>query len=231
MNEALPAVPRYNEWGMWTPLQANCSVEEWMRVTGLGGSRMHQAVVRYCAFTGYKGIEFVLLSTASDEAPFRVFPGGLTLVRLTDVSSRPPSQLLIYDGWLPLSETTDAAIDRGIQEIDHLVCVLGHAYAAPMRWTVKYVEAVRDPTRIVSLSDGDHAAASRLLDSMPRIPEKLRASLVRSLHWKQHSSTQLRPTDELLALWQALESVLLSFYDAAPELGLALPGIPVVAGP
>lgn len=228
MSDSLPIVPRFNPWGTWHPLVARCPVEKYSRV--MSETRRHfshvvQAVNLYCEFSGNTGIEFVVISTGADGAPYRRYASGAILV-----PCRQPSDTLstvrLYDGWLPLSNPEPETIAAGIQIVDEVVTLSAHVLGASARWIAKYVEGTAEPTRMAHITDAEHEVLGRTLMQLHTLPTVLQAGILRSIHWMQHSTTQLRPTDSLLPLWQALESLLLVIFEYASDLEIQLPNTP-----
>lgn len=226
---APPEVPRFNPWGQWQPIIARCSQEQYFRTLSAADtlpSRPARAVYLYCEFTSFTGIEFVVVSTGRDEAPYRRYANGALLVPCQQPHHPLGNPIPLYDGWLPLSDSRPETIAAGLQTIDEIVTVSAHILGASGRWVTKYLETVDRSTPIVHVTDSEHESLQRALQRLRELPTPLQAAVLRSVHWMQHAAVQLRPTDTLLSLWQALESVLLATYEHASDLELTLSSMP-----
>jgi len=180
-----------------------------------------QAVSLYCAFTDCLGIEFVVVSTASDTAPYRRYANGLILVPCAPAGF--PATHCLYDGWMPISNVAASTIVSALQTIDETICFASYMLAGASRWVVKYAECVTAASPIAQVSEDDHELLGGALSRLRDLPTVLQEAVFRAIHWKQHASVQVRSTDALLALWQGLESLLLATYQHGVDIGLELP--------
>src|SRR5947208_2600333 len=113
-----PVLRRYNDWGYWNPLVlsvfplAQCDFEE----------RDVSAAVWYRKQCTCAGIEFVVISTHKDAAPFRTFSSGMLLVPVQDVDwpldAFPPPSYFLYDGWYPVDDDGPEAIRAALRNIE-----------------------------------------------------------------------------------------------------------------
>lgn len=185
-----------------------------------------QATVAYVRATRHEGVEFVLLSEYWDNMRTRTYSGGITVVRVTDPPTEPhESQPLacIYDGWLPLEETTIASIRTGLRKLQDVVDFLAYQYGVPVRTFIKYREAF-DRISWRDTTDDDDARFRDRLTRVLALPDSLRTAVLRCTHWYQNAERQVRTTDRFLSLWLALESLALVLYENSGIIHLPLDG-------
>ncbi|WP_437285622.1 hypothetical protein [Sorangium sp. So ce406] len=224
-DETLPRVPRFNAWREWKPIIATCNEDEFFRTEDAARrlpSPQTKAIYLYSEFTGCTGIEFVLISNTSDKASFRRLPHGIIIVPCPQPPFSTPPDVSLYDGWMPLSDSSPEVITKGISDLDETISLWSHVFDSSTQMFIKYVECVggRPPMWIVE--DSDYESIDRISARLRELPTVLQTATIRSLHWRQHAQAQIRPTDKLLALWQAFESLLAAAYDYAAELELPI---------
>jgi hypothetical protein len=219
-----PVVRRYNDWGYWNPLVLSVSplaefdFEE----------RDVSAAVWYRQQSRCAGIEFVVISTHKDVAPFRTFSSGMLLVPVQDadwpVDAFPPPSYFLYDGWYPVEDDGPEAIRAALRRIEDTLDFFAYQHGTKLRWVVKYVEIFgADMTRGVrTTGEGDELSFRDRLSRLLDLPPALQGAVRRSAHWRQNYERQQRKTDRFLALWLALESLLLVLYDHCGPLGLVV---------
>ncbi len=219
-----PALRRYNDWGYWNPLVlsvfpiAECGFEQ----------RDVSAAIWYRQQSTCAGIEFVVISTHKDTAPYRTFSSGMYLVPVQDPDWRadafPPPAYFLYDGWFPIEEDGTAAIRAALQRIEDTLDFFAHQNGTKLRWIVKYVELFgADMTRgIRTTDDSDDLSFRDRLSRMLDLPPPLQEAVRRSAHWRQNYERQQRKTDRFLTLWLALESLLLVLYEHCGPIGLVV---------
>lgn len=224
-HDMLPAVPRFNSWWEWKPIIATCPHEEYFQVRDAADrlpSPQAKAIYLYGEFTGCTGIEFVLVSNTSDETFFRRLPNGIVVVPCPQPRFSGPPDVSLYDGWMPLPENSGAAITKGISDLDEVMSFWSHVLESSTRLIIKYAECVGGRHPMWHIENDDYDSVARALTRLRALPTALQTATIRSLHWRQHAQVQIRPTDRLLALWQAFESLLAAAYDHAADIDLPL---------
>jgi hypothetical protein len=226
---APPIVNRFNPWGQWRPF-AFSTMEEHLAFTKeckeASADPDVQATVAYTRATKHEGIEFVLLSEYWDNTRTRTYGGGITVVRVTDPPTEPhePRPLVcIYDGWLPLEETTIASIRTGLRKLQDVVDFLAYQYGVPVRTFIKYREAFDQISWRNTTDDDDARFRDRLTRTLD-LPDALRTAVLRCTHWHQNAKRQVRTTDRFLSLWLAIESLALVLYENSGVIHLPLDG-------
>lgn len=224
-DEQLPRVPRFNAWREWRPIIATCSEDEYHRALDIAKrlpSPQAQAIYLYNEFTNCSGIEFVLVSNTSDKAPFRRLPHGIVIVPCPQIPFPAPPSVSLYDGWMPLSDNSPEAITRGISDLDESISLWSHVLDSSTQVFIKYVECVGGRPPMWQIEDDDYESITRFSARLRELPTALQTATIRSLHWRQHAQAQIRPTDKLLALWQAFESLLAAAYEHAADIELPI---------
>lgn len=222
----LPVVPRYNAWGEWRPLVARCSQAEYFRIRGEADnlrSNNSKAIYYYNSFTPFQGVEFIIVSNGSDDVAYRRYPGGMIAVACQRI--RPVLEahsVRLYDCWLPMTECTPSAIADALDLIDETVSLVSLSLGTAARWIIKYAENVGPSSPLAMVTSDEHEELARRLANLRNLPKSLQRAVVRSIHWRQHARIQARTTDQLLALWQAFESLLLALYEHSGDVELPL---------
>ncbi len=186
------------------------------------------AALEYRQQTTCAGIEFVAITTHRDEAPFRTLSAGMYLVPLRDpdwaVDAFPPPPYYLYDGWYPIEEDGVEPIRAALRAIEDTLDFYAYQHGIKLRWIVKYVELFgADITRGVRhVSEREDAAFRNRLSRLLDLPQPLQVAVRRSAHWRQNYERQERKTDRFLALWLALESLLLVLYEQCGPIGLVV---------
>lgn len=228
----LPAALRFNTWREWRALAMSLPSEQFHSVEHRCRNIRSidvAAVVQYVSLTGYRGIEFVVVTSYVDAAPFRRFGDELILVPCANVLAAaadvvgPPTRDLLYDGWLQLFDSSEEAIVSGLRRIDEVVAMIAHAHGCQCRWVVKYSET-RSPQlrRTRHLGEVDQAHLALETQKLHLLPSAPRAAVVRAMTWVAESRRRVRQSDRFLALWLAMESLGLSLYENASAMDLSM---------
>ena len=184
-----------------------------------------RAVAAYVRATPHEGIEFVMLSEHWDNRRTRTYNSGITVVRVTappmDGLSRPI--ICLYDGWLPLEDTSFSSIRTGLRKLQDVVDFLAYQYGVPVRIFIKYREAF-EQISWRNTDDDDDAQFRDRLTRLLDLPDVLRTAVLRCSHWHQNAERQVRTTDRFLSLWLALESLALVLYENCGVIHLPLDG-------
>lgn len=226
---SVPIVPRYNPWGQWKPICGTGPSAQFIRIqraTKAIPLPAAAAVHAYCAYTGFLGIEFVVLAGWPDEAPFRSLPSDILLVpcraSLDDGTGALPTWWL-YDGWMPIESSSLEAILAGLGRIDETVSLLAYEFGLSARWVVKYVETVRVPRTYRDLDSSHFAEAEGLSGQLDALPQPLRAATARAIHWFQQAQLANTLSQRFLLHYFALETLVLALWEDGREIGLPLP--------
>lgn len=220
-----PVVRRYNEWGYWNPLTLTVSPSHDFDVFS---ERDVAAALWYRQQTHCAGIEFVAVTTHRDDAEFRTLTSGMYLVPVRDpdwsIDAFPPPPYYLYDGWYPIEHDGVEPIREALQTIEDTLDFYAYQHGVKLRWIVKYVELLgADLTRgIREVADGEDALFRDRLSRLLDLPHPLQVAVRRSAHWRQSYERQERRTDRFLALWLALESLLLVLYEQCSHIGLVV---------
>ena len=136
-----PGSIKYSPKGEWKPIIYPAKTE---RIDKILREKNVDEQVEDCLFyiltTGYRVIEFaakIKVKLADDEINF---PNGvnLYLCREKDKINAIGQNYFIYDGWLKLSDDTEATIRKGIDTIALTMNTLSLAFESPVSWTLKY---------------------------------------------------------------------------------------------
>jgi hypothetical protein len=230
MSEELPHALRYNRWREWKPIISKLPITEHGQVLqqalGLGSNEV-EAAFKYTALTGFEGIEFVVIASHRDTAPFRRLAHGITLVPCPDVLAHAENPMLLgaqskflYDGWLPLPSTSEEDLRRGLRLIDETIAILSYSLRSSASWFPKYFETCARHGEYRPLAEADEPLFDDATHDYARLPESLREAVSRAAHWLQHGRQQRRKTDTFLAYWLAFESLVLTLFDVGPNVGL-----------
>ena len=231
----LPDVRRFNPWRQWRPIVANCSQEEYHCVARIADQLPNaaaKAAYRYCHYTGCTGVEFVILSSHVDPAPFRTHQHGITIVPCDDVvrvagpsgGFDTPARFL-YDAWLPLTTSERSEILDGLKRIEETVDLIGHLFHSTVAWIPKYVETVSGSgMHRRDIVNDDNIALGQAIQRLAELPQEVQAIVARAIHWSGRAALEFCETDRFLHMWMAFESLLLGLYEHAGSIGLLLPG-------
>ena len=232
MSSSIPGVVRYNKWREWKPIQSTLNMEEhskaMLAALAIRGNEL-EAAHNYTAHTGFDGIEFVVIGSYKDKAPFRKLAHGIVLVPCADVledQSNPTSMLgrtrFLYDGWLPLTNTSLDGLREGLRWIDETIAMLTYSLRSSATWFPKYIETCPKHGEYRSLQDSDECLFADATTDFAMLPEAVRDAVSRAAHWLQHGQQQRRSTDTFLSYWLAFESLILTLFDVGPEVGLVI---------
>jgi hypothetical protein len=228
-----PMVSRFNPWRQWKPILARLSDPEWStlqddvhRIANPLVACVHQ----YCRATGFECIEFVFLTNFVDTTPVRNYPGGIVAVPCDDVLSQARSQFPlsvprgehIYDGWVPLVDTSATAIAKALVEIDEVLTFVGYAHGTSVRWFPKYIEALVTPASQRTLTPEDRGEHDEVLLKLASLPASLRPSVARAAHWLLKAKHQRLTIERFVYLWFGFEGLLLALFEHANDIGLPI---------
>lgn len=223
-----PVVRRYNQWGFWEPLAMTATPPHVdPRDPDVSAALWYRHMSR-CS-----GIEFVAISTHRDDARFRTLTSGMLMVPVEDPDwpregfpSRgiwaPP--YFLYDGWLPVEEDGPEAARAAVATIQDTFDFFAYQYGIRVRWLVKYAEIFRENMLRGQrhTDDTDDTIFRDGLSRLHELPAAVLPAVRRAAHWHQSSERQERKTDRFLALWLAVESLVLVLYEHCGPLGLVV---------
>jgi hypothetical protein len=236
----LPQIQRFNAWGDWHPLVTPLSMEEVRRVQTEAArlrSRELSAVFQHSLLTQHPCVEFVMVAGFVDSAPFREYPHNLLVVPCDDVraaeqeATRSHDRVdYLYDGHAPLQQVTAHSIRDTLLRIDEAVTLIGHAHRVPVRWFPKYIELTDHLPSYRHIDEGDWMYHAEVVGRFASLPDPIRPSLARAVHWCMRASLQRNPIDSILQYWFAIETLLLALYDHGEAIGLPLICARITAG-
>jgi hypothetical protein len=224
-----PIVRRHNAWGQWAPLIADSLPHPSLNTyePEVAGA------LRYREVCGCEGFEFVVVTTHRDDAKFRTLASGILIIPVEDpdwprdgVPSSPVSSppYYLYDGWMPVEEDGPEAARVAVSTLGDTLDFFAYQYGIRLRWMVKYAENFGTVKRLALRNTGESEDAflrdrlSRLVD----LPLPVRSAVQRAAHWHHNHTHQERHSDRFLALWLALESLVLVLYENCGALGLVV---------
>jgi hypothetical protein len=222
-------VRRYNAWGLWEPLITDALPSPVLNTyePEVAGA------LRYREVSGCEGFEFVVVTTHRDDAKFRTLASGILIVPIEDPDwprdgfaispvSSPPYYL--YDGWMPVEADGPEAVRAAISNLEETLDFFAYQYGVQLRWMVKYAENFGTVKRLAlrNTADNEDAFFRDRLSRLADLPTAVRSAVQRAAHWHHNHTRQERRSDRFLALWLALESLVLVLYENCGSLGLVV---------
>jgi hypothetical protein len=156
---------RYNQKGEWKPITYPVTTDKIQaEITVATEDRREWGSLFYIRCTGQKVIEFYAIGTLDTEVEERTCTNGLRLYKCNWLThSANDVQTFVYDGTMPLNDTSIEGVKEGLNVIESTIKNLCKSKNQLLDWDVKYGSITRGG-RTIRNADGSFTVELDLFD-------------------------------------------------------------------
>jgi hypothetical protein len=209
---------RYNKLGEWKPIiypaNSNQIQKEAMALSQDGDV---QGSIFYMMCTGHRVIEFVVRTNVDLPSRFGNLGGRYHFCKCPTLEGCDPG-IKIYDAWVDLDRTDEAAIKHAIAMIGVVVNRLVFPFNGKADWALKYKMVRSHGNPAATPSEEDLKLLDSLLAKFPIQEEAI--ILDAGIDWYNNGRSSRNPFTAFLCYYVAFESVAVAIADGDADFGL-----------
>lgn len=224
MNKSVLLPPdRYNALGEWKPLIYSGNADALtVPINRMTDDEEIQGTLLYIKATGKLVAEFVVrTSLRLPSQPYSLLPNiHLWACPLPIGTTINNQNVLVYDGWMTLTNDTPESIREALDSLKYSLNRLAFAFQASITWRLKYLPS-HHASGINQPSEAEFRAVEWLFHP-PTNADEARI-LDAAIDWYNTGSTSSNPLTRFLCYFIALESLAIAVTDGDGKFGLTVP--------